>query len=307
MSRRGWLLFAALALIWGVPYMLIRVAVAEVSPPLLVFGRTALGALLLLPAVLRRGHLRRLLPRWRAIAAFTVAELAIPWVLLSWAEQRISSSAAGLLVACVPLAGALVSRFTGRLEAGLGWRGLLGLGLGIAGVAALVGLDFGRGDGWALAAMVGVVIGYAVGPIIVARRLSDLPSLEVTAASLALAALLYAPAALLTAPAAWPSARALGAVAVLGVLCTAAAFVVFFELIAEVGPIRATVVAQLNPAVAVAAGVLVLGERFTPGTAMGFVLILSGSYLATRPAGAPAGLAPAAVTGPVRPGTPGER
>src|SRR5512142_3056138 len=204
------------------------------------------------------------------------------------------------------LVGGLVSRFTGRLEAGLGWRGLLGLGLGIAGVAALVGLDFGRGDGWALAAMVGVVLGYAVGPIIVARRLSDLPSLEVTAASLALAAILYAPAALLTAPAAWPSARALGAVAVLGVLCTAAAFVVFFELIAEVGPIRATVVAQLNPAVAVAAGVLVLGERFTPGTAMGFVLILSGSYLATRPAGAPL---PSAAAGPVpiRPGTSGER
>jgi drug/metabolite transporter (DMT)-like permease len=283
LSRRGWLLFAALALIWGVPYMLIRVAVAEVPPPLLVFGRTAIGALLLLPAVLRRGHLRRLLPRWRAIAAFTATEAAVPWLLLSWAEQRISSSAAGLLVACVPLLGLVLSRLAGRAEAGLGWRGLGGLLLGLVGVAALVGWNFTIGDGWALAAMLVVVMGYAVGPWIVSRHLADLPSLEVVAASLALAALLYSPAAVLALPGAWPSARALGAVAALGVFCTAAAFVVFFELIAEVGPVRATVVAQVNPAVAVAAGVLLLGEPFTFGTGAGFVLILTASYLATRP------------------------
>lgn len=282
MSRRGWLLFASLALIWGVPYMLIRVAVAEVSPPVLVFGRTTIGAALLLPAVLRRGHLHRLLSRWRAIAAFTVAELAVPWLLLSWAERRISSSAAGLLVACVPLVGALISRVTGRAEERLGLRGLGGLGLGLLGVGALVGLDFTAGEVWPLAAMMLVVVGYAVGPLVVSRHLADLPTLEVVAASLALGALLYAPAAVLAWPGAWPTARALGAVAVLGVLCTAAAFVLFFELIAEVGPIRATVVAYLNPAVAVLAGVLVLDEPFTVGTAAGFVLILSGSYLATR-------------------------
>ncbi len=132
-----------------------------------------------------------------------------------------------------------------------------------------------------------VVLGYAVGPLIVSRHLADVPSLEVAAVSLAATAILYAPAALLDAPAAWPSARALAAVAALGVFCTAVAFVVFFELIAEVGPIRATVVAQLNPAVAVAAGVLVLHERFTYGTAAGFVLILGGSWLATRPRPAP--------------------
>ncbi len=285
MTRRGWLLFSSLALIWGLPYMLIRVAVGEVSPAFLVFARTAVGATLLLPVVIRRGHLRTLLPRWRAIAAFTAAELAVPWLLLGTAERRISSSAAGLLVACVPLAGALVSRASGRREAPLGLSGLAGLLLGLAGVAALVGLDFTRGEAWALGAMALVVIGYAVGPIIVSRHLTDLPSLEVVAASLALAALVYAPA--LAFVGGWPSPRALLAIAVLGVLCTAVAFVVFFELIAEVGPIRATVVAQLNPAVAVAAGVLVLHERFTYGTAAGFVLILGGSWLATRPRPAP--------------------
>jgi drug/metabolite transporter (DMT)-like permease len=297
LTRRGWILFSCLALIWGVPYLLIRVAVAELSPALLVFGRTAIGAGLLLPVVARRGHLRRLLPRWRAIAAFTVAELAIPWLCLGTAEKRISSSAAGLLVACVPLVGALVSRVSGRREERMGWTGLAGLALGLAGVAALVGLDFTMSEAWALAAMVLVVLGYAIGPIIVSRYLTDLPTLEVVAASLALGAVLYAPAAIWAAPAAWPTPRALGAVVVLGLLCTAAAFIIFFELIAEVGPIRATVVAYLNPAVAVAAGVLVLEEPFTAGTAAGFVLILSGSWLATRPRPAAAGASPGGSVG----------
>lgn len=288
MSRRGWLLFAALALIWGVPYMLIRVAVAEIPPALLVFGRTALGAGLLLPLVVRRGRLGRLLPRWRPILLFTAVEVALPWLALSYAEQRLPSLAAGLLVACVPLAGALVSRLTGRVEGPLGARGLAGLCVGLAGVALLVGLDLGAADAGAVAAMGLVVLGYAVGPIVVSRHLADLPSLEVVTVSLGAAALLYAPAAFLAAPPAWPSARALAAVLVLGVVCTAAAFLVFFELIAEVGPIRATLVTYLNPAVAVAAGVLVLGERFTAGTAAGFVLVLSGSYLASlRPRTAP--------------------
>jgi drug/metabolite transporter (DMT)-like permease len=284
-TRRAWFLLAALALIWGIPYLLIRVAVAELSPPVLVFGRTALGAALLLPGVLRRGRLAGLLPRWRPILAFTVAEICIPWIFLSDAERRISSSAAGLLVACVPLVGALLVRFTGRREEHLGPRRLAGLAVGLLGVAALVGLDVSVQDGWALAEMVLVVLGYAVGPIVVSRYLSDLPSLEVVAVSLTLAAVAYAPVALLQLPGRLPPATVLLSVVVLGVVCTAAAFVLFFELIAEVGPVRAVVVAYLNPAVAVAAGVLLLREPFTAGTAAGFVLILAGSFLATRGAG----------------------
>jgi len=284
MTRRGWLLFTALGLIWGVPYLLIRVAVREMPPVAVVFGRTAIGASLLLPFVLRRGHLPRLLARWRALLAFTLAEVALPWFFLSDAERRISSSAAGLLVACVPLAGALISRFSGRAEGRLGWTRLAGLGVGLAGVAALVGLDLSVQDGWALAEMLLVVVGYAVGPIIVSRALADLPSLEVVAVSLAATALAYAPLAAVQLPSRWPAAGALAAVGTLGVLCTAAAFLIFFELIAEVGPIRATVVTYLNPAVAVAVGVGLGGERFTRGTALAFVLILAGSYLATRAA-----------------------
>ena len=282
MTRRGWLLFVGLALIWGIPYLLIRVAVRELPPAVVVFGRTTIGAGLLLPFVLRRGHLARLLPRWRPVLAFTVVEIAIPWLLLSDAERRISSSAAGLLVACVPLAGAAISRLTGRVEGRLGWLRLAGLVVGLAGVAGLVGTDFSVSDGRALGEMLLVVAGYAIGPIIVSRALADLPSLEVVAVSLGATALAYAPFAAASFPARLPSSGALLSVALLGVLCTAAAFLIFFELIAEVGPIRATVITYLNPAVAVAAGVWLLGEELTRGIQIGFLLILAGSYLATR-------------------------
>jgi len=188
-------------------------------------------------------------------------------------------------VACVPLAGVLISRFSGGAQERLGWTRLAGLGVGLAGVAALVGLDLSVQDGRAVAEMVLVVLGYAVGPIIVSRALADLPSLEVVAVSLAATAVAYAPVAALQLPSRWPGAGPLAAVAGLGVLCTAVAFLVFFELIAEVGPIRATVVTYVNPAVAVAVGVGLGGERFTRGTALAFVLILAGSFLATRRTG----------------------
>jgi drug/metabolite transporter (DMT)-like permease len=284
-TRRGWLLFLALCVIWGIPYLLIKVAVRELTPASLVFLRTAIGAAVLLPFVLRSGgNLRALLPRWRPIVLFTVAELAIPWLLLSDAERRLSSSLAGLLVASVPLVGVVIARLSGVPEP-LGGRRLAGLWVGLAGVVALLGLDVRGGELRAVAEMVLVVIGYAVGPMVVARRLTGVPTLEVVTVSLALGALGYAPFGLAQLPAALPSAEVLLAVAVLGVVCTALAFVLFFRLIAEVGPVRATVVAYVNPAVAVAAGVAVLGEPLTVGTVTGFVLILAGSWLAT---GAPA-------------------
>lgn len=280
MTRRGWILFVSLCLVWGLPYLLIKVAVADFTPASLVFLRTTIGALVLLPVVLRRGHLRAVLARWAPVVLFTIVEIAVPWFLLSSAEQRITSSLAGLLVASVPLVGAVISRFAGAHEP-LGGRGVAGLVLGLAGVVALLGLDVGRGDLGAVAQMVIVVIGYAVGPMVVARRLSDVPALEVVAVSLALCAVAYAPFGLAQLPPALPPVASLAAVGVLGVVCTALAFILFFGLIAEVGPVRATVVAYVNPAVAVAAGVAILGEPFGAGTALGFGLILAGSWLAT--------------------------
>jgi drug/metabolite transporter (DMT)-like permease len=285
-TRRAWVLFVALGVIWGVPYLAIKVAVRELSPASLVFLRTSLGAALLLPLVVRGGGVRALLARWRPIALFTLVEMAIPWVLLAHAERRVTSSLAGLFMASVPLAGAALARALGGHEP-LGSRRAVGLVVGLSGVVALLGLDLGSGDAGAVAALAVVALGYAVGPVIIARRLSDLPVRDVVAASLLLCAVGYAPAGIAQLPAALPGADVLASVVVLGVLCTAVAFVLFFGLIAEVGAVRATVITYVNPAVAVAAGVALLGEPFTLGTALGFVLILAGSWLATGPAASP--------------------
>jgi drug/metabolite transporter (DMT)-like permease len=193
----------------------------------------------------------------------------------------LSSSLTGLLVAAVPLVGAALARLTGDHEP-LGARRLIGLFVGLAGVAALVGLDVGTANAVALAQMSLVVVCYALGPLLLTRYLSELPSLGVIAVSLALTAAVYTPAGIAQLPARMPESDVIAATAVLGVLCTAIAFLVFFRLIAEVGPVRATVFTYVNPAVAVALGVTFLHEPFTLGIATGFVLVLVGSVLATR-------------------------
>jgi drug/metabolite transporter (DMT)-like permease len=285
MSRRGWVLFVAMGVIWGVPYLLIKVAVDEISPSLLVLGRTALGAALLLPVALVRGHLRGLRAAWLPLLAFALIEIAGPWLLLGIAEQRLSSSLTGLLLAAVPLvaavlawSGAVPNRADERPDA----RRVVGLLVGLAGVAALVGFEVGSGDLGAVVAVGGTAVCYAVGPVILARWLAHLPGLGVISVSLLVTALIYAPIGIAQAPAEWPSAKVVWSVIGLAVVCTALAFVVFFELIAEVGPSRATVITYLNPAVALLLGVAVLDESFTVATAAGFALILAGSVLATR-------------------------
>jgi len=275
-----------MAVIWGIPYLLIKVAVGELTPPSLVFLRTGGGALLLLPLAAARGDLRALVPRWRAVVLYTVVEIGIPWLLLSEAELRLTSSAAGLLVATVPLIGAILAQATGASDR-MGLREFGGLLVGLTGVAALVGLDFSRGDALAYGEMVVVTVCYAVGPMIIVRRLQGVPTLGVVAASLTLTALAYAPAGILQLPAALPSARVIAAVATLAVLCTAVAFLVFFALIAEAGPIRATLITYVNPAVALSLGVLLLHEPLTVGAAAGLVLIVLGSFLSTRRRPAP--------------------
>ncbi|MHB1499783.1 MAG: DMT family transporter [Candidatus Dormibacteria bacterium] len=281
MSKRGWVLFGAMCILWGLPYLLIRVSVESVSPFVLVFGRTAIGAVILLPVAALRGQVGAVLTRWRPLLAFTVIEIAVPWVLLSEAETHISSSLSGLLVAAVPLAGTVMVTLAGRSE-GLRKVQLTGLVVGLGGVVAVLGFDLRSLTLGAGLEMGMVVVCYALGPQILARRLSDLPGLGVVACSLGLCALAYLPAALLTVPRTPPPGTVLASILVLGVVCTAAAFILFFQLIAAIGAIRATVIAYVNPAVAVVLGVVVLHERFTPGIALGFGLILLGSLLANR-------------------------
>ncbi|NUO76017.1 MAG: DMT family transporter [Lysobacter sp.] len=278
MSRRGWWLFLALGLIWGIPYLLIRIAVADIPPVFVAFARTAIGALLLLPVAMMRGELRAALRHWRPLLLFTLVEISVPWWLLGYAETRINSSTAGLLIALVPVITAGLMAASGR-EA-LDGRRALGLAVGLGGVVALVGLDIDISHGWAVAAALTTALGYALGPIVISRSLSGVPPLSVIAASLALATLLYIPFAL----PAWPSQvslQAAGAVLTLGVVCTALAFLLFFALIAEVGPTRATVITYVNPLVALLLGVSLLNEPLTAGMAVGFALVLLGSFLAT--------------------------
>ncbi|HEY7130926.1 MAG TPA: DMT family transporter [Candidatus Limnocylindrales bacterium] len=281
MSRRGIVLFALMSVIWGIPYLFIRVAVAEVTPPVLVLARTSLGAAILLPIALARVDVRPILARWRWLVAFALIEIALPWVLLGSAEQHLSSSLTGLLIAATPLVGTVFALLTGgtdRFER-LGW---LGLGIGLVGVLAIVGADIGTSQPVAFLQVGIVAVCYAIGPAILARRLAGLPSIGVMALSLTGCALLYLPIGIAQWPAATPSPNVVASIVVLAVVCTAAAFLIFAALIAEIGPVRATVITYVNPAVAAVLGVLVLNETLTPAMLAGFVLVIAGSILATR-------------------------
>jgi drug/metabolite transporter (DMT)-like permease len=280
MSRRGILLFAAMSVIWGLPYLMIRVAVRELAPVTLVFCRTALGALLLLPFALGRSELKPAFLRWWPLLANSVIEVAIPWILLSDAETKLTSSLTGLLIAAVPLVGAVIVGVTGDRER-QGGRRWLGLSIGIVGVAALVGLDVNDISVVPLLEVFGVAVCYATGPIILSRHLSDVPAMGVVTASLLISAVIYAPLAAFNWPAETPSSHVIWSVIGLAVICTALAFLVFFALIAEVGPVRATVITYVNPAVAAVLGVTILDEQLTVGMIIGFALILLGCVLAT--------------------------
>lgn len=281
MTARGWFLFSLMGVIWGIPYLMIKVAVDEVAPPVVVFTRCALGALLLLPFALRQGGLAGTVrAHWRPMLAFACLEILIPWFTLTDAERHLSSSTAGLLIAGVPIVGVVVARLLGGTEH-LGARRITGLALGLGGVTVLTLPHLTGGDGRSLAEVLVTVLGYATAPLIAARRLKEVPSLHLTAACLTLAALVYAPVAALSFPSSVPSASALAALAGLGVICTAVAFVAFLELIKEAGPTRATVITYVNPAVAVAAGAVFLHEPLTTTVLAAFALILAGSVLAT--------------------------
>jgi len=292
-TRRGWVLFAAMAVIWGIPYLLIKIAVGELTPASLVLLRTALGAALLLPVAAARGWLVPLLPYWRWVLVYTIVEVSLPWFLLADGERRLSSSLTGLMIAAVPLIAAVLQLLT-RGDDRMDRRRVAGLLVGFVGVAVLVGLNVSFKDLRAVGEVGLVAIGYAAGPIIIARRLPSLPAVGVVAASLVLTALLYAPVAIPQLPSAMPPVQVMMAVLILAVVCTALAFLLFFALIGEVGPVRATVITYFNPAVALLLGVALLHEPLTLAAVVGFSLILVGSVLATRRTSALAGSAPAA-------------
>jgi drug/metabolite transporter (DMT)-like permease len=279
MTKRGWLLFAAMGLIWGVPYLLIRIAVRTIPPPTLVFFRTGGAGLAFLPMILRPSNLTLLMRRWRPVLLYTVLEVATPWLLLSRAEQQLTSSLAGLLIATVPLIAVTVSWVTHHEGAPTRSR-LAGLILGFSGVAVIVGIDWHGPDLVAISEVLGTALCYAVGPFVAVLRLQEVPIRLVIGASLVLTGIGYAPYGLTHLPQK-VSPEETASVVLLAVFCTAIAFLTYFQLIAEVGPARATVITYVNPAVAVVLGVLILNESVSPGLAAGIPLVLFGSVIGT--------------------------
>ncbi|WP_406268181.1 DMT family transporter [Nocardia sp. NBC_00881] len=278
MTRRGWALFLVMGVIWGVPYAMIRIAVQDLDPIVVAFGRTLIGGLLLLPIALYTKALAPVFRRWRPLLLYTLVEITGPWFLIGYAETTLHSSTVGLLIAAVPLIAMVIVTKLGheRFDA----RRVAGLMVGFAGVAALVGLDIDLSNPAAVGAIGLTTIGYAVGPIFIDRALADLPPMGVVTGSLLLAAAIYAPFTGWV----WPShitADSAWSVLGLAVICTASAFLFFFALIAEVGPARATVVTYINPAVAILLGVTALDEPLTAGMMIGFPLVVLGSIFGT--------------------------
>jgi drug/metabolite transporter (DMT)-like permease len=281
MTRRGAALFALMSVVWGIPYLLIKVAVRDLSPTVIVEFRTAVGALILLPLAIRQGQIKPLLRHWKPLLAYTVAELGVPWLLLSTAERRLPSSLSGLLVATVPLIAVVLSLVTGGHGGRVDARGLVGLLVGLLGVGVLLGLDVTTREVGSAAMVLVVAFGYATGPLVASRYLNGLSSLALAAVSLTAVAVVYLPIALFQLPAHFPPASVVSSVIILGLICTALAFVAFFELIKEMAPTKATLITYFNPMVAVLLGVALLGEPLTLATGAGFVLIIGGSWLST--------------------------
>jgi len=283
MTRRGTFLFIALSIIWGLPYLFIKYAIAEMDPVVVVFIRTAPSAVLLLLWSWKRGVLRANFRFWPTAAAFAGVEMLFPWWLITDAERNLSSGITGLLLATVPLFGVLIAKLRGDATATSPKR-LLGMAIGIVGVILLVGINPTESKISFIPVLMVLVsaVGYAIGPAVINATLAEADSATVIGMSLAVVSVLYAPLALAHIPAQAPSAQGWFSIAVLSIVCTVAAFLCFFALIDEVGPIRATLVTYINPAVAVALGIVFLQEPITTGLILGFPLVLGGSWLASR-------------------------
>jgi drug/metabolite transporter (DMT)-like permease len=283
-SRRAWVLFVTAAILGGMPYLLIKVAIDDFSPLTIVWLRCAIATVALLPFALRRTVFAQIRAHWWMVVLLAFTQITVPFTLIAMGEQYITSSLAALLIALEPLVLALlvmrfykVERLTGRL--------LSGLIVGITGVLILLGFDVGT-DRLALlgAAMVLLAtFGYAAGILIVKRGLSEVSPLGLSTATLGINAVLLAPIGATGLLTHTPTGKSVVSVVVLGVACTAVAFVAYYALIPAAGASRAAVTTYLNPAVAVVLGVLFLGEPITGTTITGFVFVITGSWLSTGP------------------------
>ena len=287
MSRRGFLLFLAIGLAWGVPYFFLAVAGKDFSTPTIIFSRVTIGALVLVPLAIKRGALKPALKAWPWVLSFAAIEMIGPWFLLTEAERHIPSGLAGLMIATVPIYGMLIAYFFQGDKSVRHPKTLAGLAIGFAGVLLLVGIDSitGTFDPIYLLMSVLAALGYAIAPAIANAKLKDVPTVGVIGLSLTMVAAFYAIPALTALPgeiAAGPAWTSVGSLVGLGVISSALAFVLFFELVKEVGSARATLVTYPNTAWALLLGIVFLHEPITIGLLTGLPLVAVGSYLALR-------------------------
>lgn len=287
MSRKGLLLFIAAGVAWGLPYFFIRIAVEDFSTPTIIFARVVVGAAVLLPLAIRRNAIRPALKAWPWVLAFAFIEMVGPWWLITEAERSITSGLAGLLVATVPFFAILLALVWLKDRSVLHPKTILGLVIGFAGVVLLVGIDSFAGhiDPVAVLMMIGASIGYAIAPMMVSQKAGEVPTIGVITLSMVIVSIVYAPFALANLPAeiaAGPSTESWISLVVLGVVCSALAFVIFFALIEQIGSARATLITYLNTAVAIVLGILFLAEPLTTGILIGFPMVLIGSYFASK-------------------------
>lgn len=283
MTKVGWSRFLLLGFLWGIPYLFLKVAVEEISAELIVFARVFIGGLILLPLAIKKGRLLVARKYWPFLILYSITEMIGPWYLITHAEKEISSGLTGLLVATVPIWSAILASIFGDHTVWHKSR-LFGLIIGFIGVVAVVGIESfgGKQDIFSIGMVIIAAMGYAYAINMINRRIPQIPGIAINTWAMIITSIVYLPFAIATWPSAMPSVEAIGSVISLGVLCTAAAFIVFFKLVAEVGPPRASLITYLNTAVAVLLGVILLGEPITLGIALGLPLVLIGSYFASR-------------------------
>jgi drug/metabolite transporter (DMT)-like permease len=283
MSRRNWFLFIFVGFLWGIPYLLIKVAVEELSPTIIVLSRVVIGSAILIPMAMRRGSLMPAIKAWRYVIPYAIGEMIGPWFLITAAEEKMTSGLAGLLVATVPIWATLIASLHGDKTVWQSKR-LVGILIGFIGIVLVVGIESfsGRQSIVAIFMILIAAIGYAWAVTMVTTKIPHIEPISINAVAMVFTVIVYLPFLFLHMPEKVPSTEALGSVIILGLFPTALAFILFFQLIKDIGTARGSLVTYLNTAFAVLLGVIILSEPFTLGIAIGLPLVLIGSYFASR-------------------------